>query len=163
MITPYFYTKLKYNSRLKCRNKRKTDEYNIYSCFKNIKIYSILENIASTIGDRPKYLIHSLSIDPSSIHPSIHPSIRLPEIGYVAKQLKKGSKFFCSVCGRAHSLFHCFTNRLTFTLNSLLACIWIFSCMKPRTHTGSQTLRSPDAQTPASSVSLFLLFAYHSY
>lgn len=45
---------------------------------------------------------------------------------------------------RWNSHSHCFTKKLSFTLNSILACIWILSCMKPRNHHGWQTLGSPD-------------------
>lgn len=45
---------------------------------------------------------------------------------------------------------HCFGNKLSFTLNSVLAHILILSCAKPRTHSGSWILGSPDPRTSAS-------------
>lgn len=52
---------------------------------------------------------------------------------------------------RNHSLSPCFTTKPSFTVNSMLAQWWIPSCMKPGTHSGSQTPGSPGARTPASS------------
>ena len=56
----------------------------------------------------------------------------------------KGGYF---IRGVAHSLSYYITNKLTFTLKSMLAHIWILSCTKPRTHHGWQILGSSDPGT----------------
>lgn len=57
------------------------------------------------------------------------------------KQMLKGSY---TAYGVAHYRSHCFTDKFTYTVNSMLAHLWILSCVKPRAHSRSWILESSD-------------------
>lgn len=82
--------------------------------------------------------------------PNIPPLINLPpsERTWIKETNSAKVTLLCRV---AYSLSHCFTNKLTSTLIAILACIRILFSLKVRTHSGSQTMGSWTARTPASS------------